>query len=212
MPSQSRSQPAGSHRTRVGSGMLFRCSEVARTGTVLSQKIVGVDELAQAQRQASTADTAAQPVPKVLQPDDPGRPATTREPKTQGREGDPHRGGSGTAAHAPHSTDPRPEPAHRGRHRTRRRRADGGSGGRRTAEGATRNPGRVSTGRRAGGLERGPGKRNAAGELAPNSSRHFGDALAAPSAVGPGVIQQGLYDRSRTDALVQRPAELQASR
>jgi hypothetical protein len=151
VPSQSRSQPAGSHRTRVGSGMLFRCSEVARTGTVLSQKIVGVDELAQAQRQASTADTAAQPVPKVLQPDDPGRPATTREPKTQGREGDPHRGGSGTAAHAPHSTDPRPEPAHRGRHRTRRR-------------AATRNPGRRSEERRAesgerGGLEKGGGKR-----------------------------------------------------
>ena len=38
---------------------------------LVSQKIVGVDELAQAQREASTADTAAQPVPKVLQPDDP---------------------------------------------------------------------------------------------------------------------------------------------
>jgi hypothetical protein len=34
---------------------------------LLTEKIVRVHELAQAQREAATADTAAQPVPQVLQ-------------------------------------------------------------------------------------------------------------------------------------------------
>jgi hypothetical protein len=38
-------------------------SEVVRTGTLFSEEIVGVDELAQSQRQASTADASAEPVP-----------------------------------------------------------------------------------------------------------------------------------------------------
>jgi hypothetical protein len=46
-------------------------SKVAWTGALLTEKIVGVDELAQAQREASTADTTTQAVPKVLQTDDP---------------------------------------------------------------------------------------------------------------------------------------------
>lgn len=71
MQSQSQAQPASSHRIRFGSVRLFRCSEVARTGALLTEKIVGVHEFAQAQGQASTADTAAQPVPQVLQTNDP---------------------------------------------------------------------------------------------------------------------------------------------
>jgi hypothetical protein len=56
---------------RVNSAGFFGCSEVVRTGALLTEKIIGVDELAQAQRQAATADTAAQSVPQVLQADDP---------------------------------------------------------------------------------------------------------------------------------------------
>lgn len=60
-------QPPNPRRFRHALSLLRGCVD----RDLVSQKIVGVDELAQAQREASTADTAAQPVPKVLQPDDP---------------------------------------------------------------------------------------------------------------------------------------------
>jgi hypothetical protein len=53
------SEQRDSHHSRVASVRLFRCSEVARAGAFLTEQIVGVHQLAQAQRQAATTDTAA---------------------------------------------------------------------------------------------------------------------------------------------------------
>jgi len=52
---------------RVDGSRIARCSKVAWTGALFSEKIVRVHEFAQAQRQATTADTAAQSVPQMLQ-------------------------------------------------------------------------------------------------------------------------------------------------
>jgi hypothetical protein len=46
-------------------------SQVARTGPLSAQKIVWVHELAESQGETSTADTAAEAIPEVLQADDP---------------------------------------------------------------------------------------------------------------------------------------------